>query len=436
MSSPDAVPLPRLGEVFFDVRGSSRSMRLSWYSDSEVAVFSIWQGGVCTGTFRLAIDDLPRMVQVLSSGPGASQPETAGYPRTAGDPQATGHAAAAGYPETGYPPAGGYPAAAGYPETSGYPQRAGYPEAPGYPERAGFPETAGYSERAGYPETPGYTEPAGYRETAGYRGEPAADPAGYGERPGYPEAARYPETARHPETAGYRAGPSADPAGYPGRADYAGRAADAAPGSASGHHRADTAPTDGGYWAAERGRDAGGSRSHAGAAMGSASEQAGPADREGDHRAPAGYGAAGARGNGYPDGAYAAPGRPGNGYGTGRGPGNGDPAGHGRDGTHPAAGQPEISHFPTSQPAGYPQAAYPESSADGNHQARGLAWPAETAGTRYRPGGDSASQIRPNGYGGRAGAEGVPDADSFTYPQLAGSASGAEQHRDSRPDAP
>jgi hypothetical protein len=45
MSASDAAPLPRLGEVFFDVRGSSRSMRLSWYSDTGVSVFSIWQGG-------------------------------------------------------------------------------------------------------------------------------------------------------------------------------------------------------------------------------------------------------------------------------------------------------------------------------------------------------------------------------------------------------
>jgi len=62
MSASDAAPLPRLGEVFFDVRGSSRSMRLSWYSDTGVAVFSIWQGGTCTGTFRLPIEELPRIV--------------------------------------------------------------------------------------------------------------------------------------------------------------------------------------------------------------------------------------------------------------------------------------------------------------------------------------------------------------------------------------
>jgi hypothetical protein len=70
MSASDAAPLPRLGEVFFDVRGSSRSMRLSWYAETGVAVFSIWQGGMCTGTFRLPIDDLPRMVETLRRGPG------------------------------------------------------------------------------------------------------------------------------------------------------------------------------------------------------------------------------------------------------------------------------------------------------------------------------------------------------------------------------
>src|ERR1700679_1124667 len=77
MSASDAAPLPRLGEVFFDVRGSSRSMRLSWYSDTGVAVFSIWQGGTCTGTFRLPIEDLPRMTAALQRGPrGAGLPAT------------------------------------------------------------------------------------------------------------------------------------------------------------------------------------------------------------------------------------------------------------------------------------------------------------------------------------------------------------------------
>src|SRR6266581_379674 len=68
MSASDAAPLPRLGEVFFDVRGSSRSMRLSWYADSGVSVFSIWQGGTCTGTFRLPMEELPRLIDALQRG--------------------------------------------------------------------------------------------------------------------------------------------------------------------------------------------------------------------------------------------------------------------------------------------------------------------------------------------------------------------------------
>jgi hypothetical protein len=75
MAASDAAPLPRLGEVFFDVRGSSRSMRLSWYADTGIAVFSIWQGGTCTGTFRLPMDDLSRLVDSLHRGMPGGQDE-------------------------------------------------------------------------------------------------------------------------------------------------------------------------------------------------------------------------------------------------------------------------------------------------------------------------------------------------------------------------
>jgi hypothetical protein len=44
-------------------------MRLSWYADTGVAVFSIWQAGMCTGTFRLPIGDLRRMIEILERGP-------------------------------------------------------------------------------------------------------------------------------------------------------------------------------------------------------------------------------------------------------------------------------------------------------------------------------------------------------------------------------
>ena len=90
MSASDAAPLPRLGEVFFDVRGSSRSMRLSWYANTGIAVFSIWQGGTCTGTFRLPLDELSRLVESLGRGLAD------GPVQATGDPGATGPIALGG----------------------------------------------------------------------------------------------------------------------------------------------------------------------------------------------------------------------------------------------------------------------------------------------------------------------------------------------------
>lgn len=73
-------------------------MRLSWYADTGVAVFSIWQAGMCTGTFRLPIGDLSRMIEILERGPS---------------PQGRGRAPVSGArrgPEHGRGEYGGYPA--------------------------------------------------------------------------------------------------------------------------------------------------------------------------------------------------------------------------------------------------------------------------------------------------------------------------------------
>src|SRR6201987_3025171 len=78
MSASDADTLPRLGEVFFDVRGSSLSMRLSWYADTGVSVFSIWQGGTCTGTFRLPIEELPKLIDALQRGAQPADAQSSG----------------------------------------------------------------------------------------------------------------------------------------------------------------------------------------------------------------------------------------------------------------------------------------------------------------------------------------------------------------------
>src|ERR1022692_3417969 len=98
MSTSDAAPLPRLGEVFFDVRSKSRCLRISWYADTGVAVLSIWQGGTCTGSFRLPMGDLPRLIETLQRGPdGWARPGEDRAPQTgAADPPQAARPGAAG----------------------------------------------------------------------------------------------------------------------------------------------------------------------------------------------------------------------------------------------------------------------------------------------------------------------------------------------------
>ena len=282
MSSFDAAPLPRLGEVFFDVRGDSRSMRLSWYSDTGVAVFSIWQGGRCSGTFRLPVDDLARMVETLRRGPDVGRPEPgqsagAGEPGPRRDyddpdgfaPDRPGRAAddaATGYltgPASGsyesdfptdYPPPGAARPSAERPsgaEALGFPPPvADYgPGAPGFPPAAdrpgagdatGFPPpVSGYdtgapdinpddplglglpgSTAAGHPGrySPGEHAEYGDRPEPGARREPARHP----EPGGFPEPGGSPRREAYPEAAAYpdrRGYP--EPGGYPEADGYA-----------------------------------------------------------------------------------------------------------------------------------------------------------------------------------------------------------------------
>jgi hypothetical protein len=237
MSASDAAPLPRMGEVFFDVRGSSRSMRLSWYADTQVAVFSIWQGGMCTGTFRLPMADLPRMIDTLRRGPSRRQPRDrssarqrrtqgpAGRAPLADDLFAPGPARGRGArrradggapddpagpddaarlprlrgtddPAADYP-AGIYPAAAGYPADDGHPAEADYPAAEAYPPDSVYLPEESHPADADYPS-------ADYRPEAGY---PAG---GHTAEPDYPAGGvhagpDYPADGGHPGEAGYAA---------------------------------------------------------------------------------------------------------------------------------------------------------------------------------------------------------------------------------------
>jgi hypothetical protein len=248
MAASDAAPLPRLGDVFFDVRGESRTMRLSWYAGTGVAVFSIWQGGTCTGTFRLPIAELPRMVAALQRGPAgaagrpAREDGYAGGAAAAGDPLPGGAAVPDGdamtgqwefpgaspAPGSGYttdPATGGYPAT---PATSGYttdPATGGYPATPATSGYTADPATGGYPAT---PATSGHT-------TGGFPGAASREfPAGTWEFPEPPGSAGFTAQPARPDpgASGYGAGhgsgehpagpasyPAADETGYPQQQD-------------------------------------------------------------------------------------------------------------------------------------------------------------------------------------------------------------------------
>jgi hypothetical protein len=69
-----ATPLPRQGDVFFDSRGPDRALRLSRHPDAGVVVLSIWNGGVCQGTFRLPSDQISALAEALLSAAPETRP--------------------------------------------------------------------------------------------------------------------------------------------------------------------------------------------------------------------------------------------------------------------------------------------------------------------------------------------------------------------------
>ncbi len=62
----EVLPIPSPGDVFADVRGEDRTMRVSYHEDRGVVVVSLWAGVQCRGSFRMAVQDVERLVTVLN----------------------------------------------------------------------------------------------------------------------------------------------------------------------------------------------------------------------------------------------------------------------------------------------------------------------------------------------------------------------------------
>jgi hypothetical protein len=60
--------LPEVGSIFLDARGSERALRVSWHTEADLVVLSLWRDNLCTGSFRLAVDEVPALIELLRAG--------------------------------------------------------------------------------------------------------------------------------------------------------------------------------------------------------------------------------------------------------------------------------------------------------------------------------------------------------------------------------
>jgi hypothetical protein len=77
----EVIAFPARGDVFFDLRGDNRTLRVSWHPELKLAVLSLWRDGHCTATFRMPVDDVPQLVSVLVEGLAECIPPSMSAPR-------------------------------------------------------------------------------------------------------------------------------------------------------------------------------------------------------------------------------------------------------------------------------------------------------------------------------------------------------------------
>ena len=71
---------------FYDARGHVRRMGVSTHPADSTIVISLWQGDVCTGTFRLPAKDAARLISTLAYGMTEAIPGQATRHRSRSEP--------------------------------------------------------------------------------------------------------------------------------------------------------------------------------------------------------------------------------------------------------------------------------------------------------------------------------------------------------------
>jgi hypothetical protein len=60
--------LPTRRDVFIDERGAG--LRVTWHPEQDVVVLSVWHEDRCAGTFRMPVQDVPRLSGLLAAALG------------------------------------------------------------------------------------------------------------------------------------------------------------------------------------------------------------------------------------------------------------------------------------------------------------------------------------------------------------------------------
>ena len=76
-----ARPLPEAGSIYLDARGGDRALRVSWHQESGLVVLSLWRENVCAGSFRLAVDEVPDLIEMLRAGLDSAYAASMGHRR-------------------------------------------------------------------------------------------------------------------------------------------------------------------------------------------------------------------------------------------------------------------------------------------------------------------------------------------------------------------
>ncbi|MFE9689546.1 hypothetical protein [Micromonospora sp. NPDC005806] len=66
--------MPSFGDLFADLRGDDRTLRVSYHPDRGAVVLSLWSGTICRGSFRMPTDDVDRLLTLLTEVQRAATP--------------------------------------------------------------------------------------------------------------------------------------------------------------------------------------------------------------------------------------------------------------------------------------------------------------------------------------------------------------------------